>query len=311
MDLWDVDYECSRETLHINSGDKDYYVQAIYHDKTAELGLALSDMPKREIMSVVRHIFKCHRETMSVEISNCLTKLPMSRVRTYFRIELPDSVEGLQQRMSRKHRYNLKRESKILDEAEGPVIFEEYTAGNFPQDIFTDFNKLKQATFPTKYGAYHMPDERGYIDKMRLVSNIYVMRNSRNGEIISMVLSCEQTQYASLQNLTYDTKYAQYSPGKMLFHHYIEELTRKRKRELRMGFGTYKYKMHYGCITHPVYFTVFYRHFYQRAAYVLKLFGKLALFRMFSLRTVLLLYDAVIDNLESLKELGNSIIHGR
>ena len=311
MDLWDVDYDCTRETLHIISGDKDYYVQAIYHSKAAELVLTLSDMPKREIMSVVRHIFKSHREIMSVEIANCLTKLPMSRVRTYFRVELPDSVEGLQQRMSRKHRYNLKRESKILKEAEGPVIFEEYTSENFPPNIFTDFNKLKRASFPTKYGAYHLPDEQGYIDHMRLVSNIYVMKNSRNEEIISMVLSCEQTQYASLQNLTYDTKYSEYSPGKMLFHHYIEELTKKGKRELHMGFGNYKYKMHYGCITHPVYFTVFYRHFCQRAAYVVKLYGKLALFKIFSLKTVVLLYDAVMDILESVKELGHCIIHGR
>ena len=267
IDLWEGFSECRSETLHIRSGSDDYYVQAVYEADRAELGLYLSRIPKRELKSAVRYIFASHPEVMTIGIRCCFAKFASSLKTNYFRIELPDSVEGLHERMSRKFKYNLKRERRTLEESEGPVIFEEYRAGNFPSDLFAEFARMKRATHTSRY----VPEGRGYFDDTRLISNAYVMRNSRNGEIISMVLSCEQGSISYIDNLTYNVKYSGYSPGKIIYHHYIETMINKGRHELFLGAGGPDYKRHYGSIEQTVYNTIIHRQFYKHAAYCVRL----------------------------------------
>ena len=271
MDLWEGFDKYTRETLHIKSGSNDYYLQVICDGINAELGLTLSDIPKREIMSAVRCVFRIHPEVMSVKITCCRAKFLISPEISYFRLELPDSLKGLQLCMSRKFRYNLKRERKILDEAEGPVIFEEYEAGNIPQEIFTEFARMKQATHTVRY----IPEGRGYYDDRRLISNAYIMRNSRNSEIISIVLSCEQCPIAYIDNLTYDLKYSAYSPGKMIYHHYVETMIKKGHHELFLGAGGPDYKRHYSSVEETVYSVTIHRQLYKRVAPYIRKFIKM------------------------------------
>ena len=277
MDLWEGFDDCTRETLHISS-DKDYYVQVIYKADRADFGLTLSDIPKREIMSAVQYVFASRPEVMSINIACCRAKFITSPDIPHFRLELPDSVEGLQQRMSRKFRYNLKRERKMLEDAEGPVIFEEYSAGYIPQEIFTEFARMKQATHKLRY----VPEGRGYSDYRRLISNAYIMRNSRNGEIISMVLSCEQCPIAYINNLTYEMKYSAYSPGKIIYHHYIETMMKKGYCELFLGAGGPDYKKHYGSVEETVYSVTLFRQFHKRVIYCVKHLIRKFLFRILS-----------------------------
>ena len=302
MDLWEGFDECTRETLHISS-DKDYYVQVIYKTDRADFGLTLSDIPKREIMSAVQYVFASCPEVMRINITCCRAKFITSPDIPYFRLELPDSVEGLQKCMSRKFRYNLKRERKMLEEAEGSVIFEEYSAGNIPQEIFTEFARMKQATHKLRY----VPEGRGYNDDRRLISNAYVMRNSRNSEIISMVLSCEQCPISYINNLTYDMKYSAYSPGKIIYHYYIETMIKKGRRELYLGGGANDYKRHYGSVEETVYSVTIYRQFHKRAVYCVKQLIRKFLLRILSRKQQRNLGDAF----RRVKLWANSIIHGR
>ena len=256
----------SFETFHINSGSDDYYVQALYQGDTAELGLWRSSIPGREIMSLARHILRFRRDINRVRIRAACTRLPFSRKYFYTRLELPPTLEELRGRMSRKFRYNLKRERKILEEAEGSLLFEEYHAGNFPADLFAQFAGMKQEIYAGKY----IPSGRAYFDDRRIISDVYVMRSGRTGDIISMVLSCEQCPIAYINNLTYDMKYSAYSPGRMIYHYYIEALTKKGRRDLFLGVGTNEYKLRYGGIRSEVYGFFVYRSFLKQLWYNLK-----------------------------------------
>ena len=237
----------------------------LYENDTATLGLWLSRIPIEHARELVHYIFRTHKDIQQINFRVCFTDIIMCRK------ELPSSIEEFNQRLTRKFKYNMKREKKLLEAEAGPLTVEEYSAENFPDDLFTSYFRLKAGTHKRNYNM----TSRQYIDKFH-VSDAYVIRGG-NSEIISLVLSCEQCPAAYIENLTYDMKYSKYSPGKMIYHYFLEALIRKGVKELYLGGGkgkNYEYKRHYGSIEDFVYSGVIHRHFHRRLLYRLKLMTK-------------------------------------
>ena len=180
----------------------------------------------------------------------------------HFRIEIPQSVEDLNSRLSRRFRYNLRHEKKLLTEAVGAITFEEYNVQNFPDDLMTEYFRLKKITHNRDY---HMTAQE-YIDCYH-VSNAYVLRKIDDGQIISMVLSCEQCPTAYIENITYDTAYAKYSPGIMVYTYFLEALIRKKYPEVFLMGGKLEYKRYYGSIEDNLYTGKIYRSIWKRWVY--------------------------------------------
>ena len=255
FDLWTGIEGCPVETLHVTCGGKDYYVQVLYRSEVAKLGLWLSNIPSEAIDFIAAYLFRTHDNICCVKFELCMNKSVLGRKENHFRIELPDSVEELNGRISSKFRYNLKRERKMLEKVVGSLSFEEYEAHDFPSDIMPEYFRMKAIT---RRANYHNMTAREYIDRYQ-ATNAYVIRSSDNGKIISMVLSCEQCPIAYIENLTYNAEYAKYSPGKMAYHYFLESLVKKKKPEVFLRGGDYEYKRHYGSIEETAYSGVIYR----------------------------------------------------
>ena len=240
----------------------------LYKNDAATLGLWLSRIPIEHARELAKYIFRTHKEIQHIKFQRCFTEIKMCSKVNHFRIEFPSSIQEFNHRLTHKFKYNMRRERKLLEAEAGPLKFEEYSAENFPDDLFTSYFRLKADTHKHDY---HMTS-RQYIDKYH-VSNAYAIR-SGNGEIISVVLSCEQCPVAYIENLTYDTRYSKYSPGKMIYHYFLEALIRKGIKELYLSGGNYEYKRHYGSIEEFVYSGVIHRRFHRRLLHAFKLLMK-------------------------------------
>ena len=264
FDLWTGHEDCTHETYNLTDGINNFYVQVLYDKETAELGLWMSNVPAVYVKELAHYIFSTHKEIQQIKFEKCLEKLGTCDKFNHLRIELPSSIEEFNQRLTHKFKYNMRREKKLLESEAGPLKIKEYSAENFPDDLFTSYFKLKANTHKRDY---HMTFEQ-YIDTYH-VSNAYVVRGG-NGEIISLVLSCEQCPIAYIENLTYDAKYSKCSPGKMIYHYFLEALIRKGIKEIYLSGGNYEYKRHYGSIEEFRYTGIIHRHFHIRILFILK-----------------------------------------
>jgi len=74
----------------------------------------------------------------------------------------------------------------------------------------------------------------------------------------ALILPCEQCEIAYIDNVSYAKKYAKYSPGILLYHHYLKELS-ERKHLIYLGDGEYEYKAKYSSVKKKVYDGTVYR----------------------------------------------------
>ena len=248
FDLWRGFDDCSKDTLHIKHSGKDYYVQVMYEKNFARLGIWLMDIPSEAVKEVAAYIFKKHRKVRWIYFQRSYTELGECSESNHFRMTLPATSEELYSRLTNKSRYNIKREQRLLEAETGGLVFAEYDVDNMPKDVFEAYFTMKKIT----HGRDFRLTEQEYIMTSQ-TSNAYVIRAAKTGKIISLVLSCEQCPIVYIENITYDIVYAKYSPGKMIYHHYLGELVKKGKKELFLSGGQLDYKRHYGSREETIY----------------------------------------------------------
>ena len=83
------------------------------------------------------------------------------------------------------------------------------------------------------------------------VDCIYELR--ANNECLAVGLSCEQGKYVFFENFSYNKEYAEYSPGFILYIHYLNRLSEKGKAAVFLGDGHQLYKTYFGGIEDKTY----------------------------------------------------------
>lgn len=181
------------------------------------------------------------------QYKKCLSKT------NHFHISLPESNVDIQSRMKKKARYNLNRSRIHLANTIGDLQFKTYASDSVPDEIILKYFLWKQETHGTDY---HMsPDEliRNYH-----ISHIYVLE-SLSGQAVAILFTCEQCQNVYLENISYDLRYAKFSPGMILYTYTLQTLIRKGKQKIFLGNGEQSYKMHFGSINTVAYSGTVYR----------------------------------------------------
>ena len=241
-DVWCYEY----------SGNKVYFEVSVY-EEVAALGIWLLPLSGEILQEIVSRVFKAYPKVRKIEYQYSLAAIGDYAGHPSYEIELPDSEEALDLRLSSKGRYNQKRSLRLLGEQYGEVTFMRYDARD-PKaaEVWDRYFEFKQRTHGT---SYHLtPDE--YCDKYH-VTDIYAL--FAEGEIISMILSCEQCDIVYLDNLSYNPEYSKYSPGQILYSFYLKQLIQKGKVMIYLGGGDLEYKKRYGSIKKTVYDGVIYR----------------------------------------------------
>lgn len=248
-DLFAEDYEI----LKINDCDNTYYIEVEYKDNVAFLGLWLNSVCKEAVEAAVEYIFNNRRNISQISYEYSYIEIGLSYQKNHFKIDLPETEEELQNRLSSKGRYNIKREKKILERDFGSYFFSEYTSESVPDSIIEVYFEMKQKTHGVDY---HM-SAKEYLSHYH-VTNIYALFV---GDVISAIIhSCEQCEFVYIENIAYDLNYAKYSPGQIIYDLYLKRLIEKGRKFLFLAGGNLDYKKRYGSIEEVTYNATVYRH---------------------------------------------------
>lgn len=217
-----------------------------YHRINQEifLGCYLMLFDKSEINRIAAYFFDMQPDVLAVNF----TKLKKAdgvkgnSITNDFHIVLPNNIEEIDSRLSKKGRYNIKREKRIIEDDFGSIEFREYDV----MENVLEANNLVSWFFAQKLAThcrdYGMSAEE-YIKKYN-VSHIYALYGK--SELLAVILSCEQCPIVYIENLTYNEKYSKYSCGQVLYDWYLKRLVEKGKEQLFLSGGDLEYKKRYG-----------------------------------------------------------------
>jgi hypothetical protein len=153
----------------------------------------------------------------------------------------------LMNQFSKKTRYNLKREVRLLeDAAPGEVAVKVYTSPDEVRDFLRDAEKIARLTYQWKLGFNTMRADPELLQKLSLLAKC--------GRFRSYILFIRDTPAAyccatvrqgdlSYDNVGYDPQFAKLNPGKVLLYRIVEDLHEwRRVGRLEFGRGPADYK---------------------------------------------------------------------
>lgn len=258
FDLWDLSLMGKGEVSlwDYRDNEREFYFEVLVTAPEAKLGLWLVPLDSTVLSRIIKMIFREYRIVKMINMENArVPAYGRSIPHNHFRIEFPETVEGLDHRLSSKGRYNLKREKRILKETFGSYSINHYDSLSPDTiDIWNFYFEMKYRNQGTKYGL----TMQEYCKKYH-VSDIYTLSIGENNRLAAVFLSCEQCPIIYLENLTYDATIGEYSPGKILYDEYLKLLVQKKAKGIYLLGGDYSYKKHYGSIEDDVYNNFVYR----------------------------------------------------
>lgn len=271
--------------LELEEGGRSLFVPLYVEGQAARLGLFLSDASSAALAELCRFVFS-QFPVRRIDWDCSLAPLGRCCVRrnhpaNHWKVTLPASADELWSRMSRKSRYNRRREEKNLlerlcggsplsdganpgsdgrtpdaggnSQEAGALVMTEYEgASSIPSSVVETFFSFKKKLMDRDYGL----SPAGYLARYH-VTNAYTW--TCGDRIVAIVFSCEQGQNVFLENLTYDPELEEFSPGFHLYALVLERLIQKGKTALFLGGGQQPYKSRFGGIEDACYNVEAYR----------------------------------------------------
>lgn len=243
---FDEIYTCNNDFLlcHFDDG-AEYIIPYHFENEEAQFGLWLSDAPEECVIAAAKYVFRNYRQIRRIDYRFYLHPLSFHgekpEQRNHWSVSIPETEMELEERLSSKKRYNIKREKRIASEQIGAFKVKEYSAESVPDELIESYFRFKLST----YGIDYHLSAREYLNNFH-VSHVYALAFSETGEIGAIICSCEQGCNVYLENLTYNPEYKKYSLGAILYDEYLRILVKKKKRRLYLGYGHQVYKSLYG-----------------------------------------------------------------
>ena len=268
FDLWDKSILDGEVELYCyESEETRFYFEVLAGKTSAKLGVYLMNLSADVLKNIADFVFATFKVS-TVTYENGYSKLGDYIEHNHLRIELPETAEELDARLSTKGKYNIKREKRLTDEKFGGYKIINLSAlDEKAEKIWEHYFKFKNNTHSISYGL----SVKEYCNKYH-VTDIYVLLLGEEERIGSIILSCEQCPIVYIENLTYDTEISSYSPGKILYDEYLKMLIAKGVKEIYLLGGNYSYKKRYSSIEETVYNATIYKNALIRCRYKLKKF---------------------------------------
>lgn len=243
---FDLIYRKDYERFTYNCETGKYLIDAHYEGQKALLNTWGKRFPQQIAEAVVEDVFQGHPEIRYVEFNRAGNDYQgMLTRKNDIRIPIPAAATELMARLKPKHRYNLKRAKRLLEEACGElaaVIYE----GRIPDEIINLYFSWKAATHGTSYGM----SPAMYLKKYHVT---HAMALWAGETIVGIAFYCMVNDIVYLENFSYDMRLEKLSAGYLTYVMVLEELVKKQCRFLYLGGGEYAYKKHFGAEENPVY----------------------------------------------------------
>ena len=262
---FDLIYKDDYERFSYDCEGRKYIIDAHYEGKKAVLNTWGKQFPQHIAETAANEIFQKHHEIRYIAFNragNNYRKL-LDR-KNDIRIPIPKTNVELLARLKPKHRYNLRRSRRRLEEACGElttVIYEK----KIPDEIVHMYFEWKKITHKIQYGI--TPEE--YLRKY-YVTHAMVLRAGET--VVGVAFYCVVNKIVYLENFSYDIKWEKFSAGYLTYEALLEELIKMQCAFLYLGGGEYMYKKHFGAEENTVYSGAVYnqRVFDELNAYFLK-----------------------------------------
>ena len=225
-------------------------------------------IPKYALEILFRKIFyyfKCKK----INYENSFVKIDDNcKEKKQWVLNLDSDLIEFQNRLSKKSRYNLKREYRLMCEQFGNVELVQWKAEETPDWIIETYFRYKEKT----YGHRYRMKAKDYIDKY-FVTNTYALMDKGRKMVFAVLFSCEQFDNVFLENLAYNPGYESYSFGKQIYNQFLYCLINKGKKQVMLGCGNLAYKKSYGSYCFLTYSGMYYAN--KVIAFVDKLSNKI------------------------------------
>ena len=154
---------------------------------------------------------------------------------------LPESVDELTRRLQQKHRYNLRREKRILSESVGEICTSHCDRHDITDDMVNLFFEWKNESHGTQYGM----TVAEYLDTYHVTDAMTLIAGT---QIIGIAFYCVVNTVSYFENFSYDPRYKEYSVGYITYELLLEQLIEQKIQSFFLGGGDYDYKRRYGAI---------------------------------------------------------------
>ncbi len=164
------------------------------------------------------------------------------------RLELPPTMDEYWSTFSKKRRYNLKRERKILDK-EGTVTIKKINQVDQVADFLEDAHRVSLKTWQTRQLGLRVSKNDDDLETFTFLASQGALRSYLlylNDEPIAFMIGNQYNGVYHYEEVGFDSDYAKYSPGKALLIAGLEDIYSDNKPtwfDFGLGDADYKRQM--------------------------------------------------------------------
>lgn len=246
----DLSYRHGISWLLLNNGISTNIMPVYINSGRAWISLLQIPLNSSELGFLFKFIFSSKKEvqrisfkTTDVDPADSWKWTIENRGNAWF-LALDDNYEEVLKRSSGKTRYDLRYDKKRLIKEFGDIQIKSYHICDVPIQVLELYLRLKEQ-------QYVVPPNENTIEKLTNnpkldITDVYAL--CLNSEIIAIQLNSEHGGIANLVNTTYDKKYRDFSPGRLLYVGVIGILINKNRKILYLGSGNDWYKRLFGAM---------------------------------------------------------------
>lgn len=216
------------------------------------LNVWLRSIPVQVLEAAVIYIFKQNINLLKIDVEYSSTNIKNElKQDNNWVIKLPSDSAEIINRLSKKSRYNFKREQRLLAETSGELSYEKYGT-NIPEHILDIYFKWKKEDFGTNYNM----SGTDYIKHYHVNGGMVLKAGDK---IAAMLFYCINEESVYLENISYEKEFSKYSPGIILYEYFLEEMIRENCKYVFLGNGCQSYKSRFNSVEYLVFSGTIYR----------------------------------------------------
>lgn len=249
---FDLIYGNNFEKMEVVYQGKTYSIAIHYNNGRAVLNVWGKKLPQWVFEQLIKNVFRSHIEIRYIEIiqggnnyQNCLCE------GNDIRIIIPKTKQELLQRLKSKHRYNLSRQIRMLEEQYGYL-----STGSYGKNVPYKYVDLYFMWKKESHGIDYEMSPQQYLNEYHVTDAILV---KAGGRPVGIIFFCLVEDTAYLENFSFDSELARFSPGYITYVLFLEELIAKKCNLLFLGGGDYEYKKKFGAEERIAYNGLIYR----------------------------------------------------
>lgn len=243
---FDIIYD-SFHTFTYKYNADNYQIDAHIADRTVTLNIWGKTFPQEVFDRCVNDVFEKFPHIFYISVTRAGNNYNgwLYRSNNLY-IILPESEDSLMARLSKKHRYNLRREKRLLEQEIGKISVQQIMREDITSEMITQYFEWKKITH---YCSYDLSPE-DYIDKYHVTDAILLYAAQK---LIGIVLFCVANSTVYLENFSYDNTYRKYSIGSVQYVIFLKEIIKRKCKICFLGGGRQEYKKYFSSVNSVAY----------------------------------------------------------